>query len=124
MNYLVTVIYEFAMFSSYTTIHKVVSPRMTVLQDFLTKLMQEPITKIIGKPGQDDINNLEFELAKRIAKIMTTEDMDETGNIEGLSVIVLGRSKYGTVFDNPTIEWMAPRTMGERPKHPDKRLII
>ena len=41
--------------------------------------MVEPFTKIIGEPGQGNISNLEAELAKRAAKIKTTEDMVENG---------------------------------------------
>ena len=48
---------------------------MTVWEEILAELMAEPIKKIIGEPGQGDINKLESELAKQVAKIKTTEDM-------------------------------------------------
>ena len=53
---------------------------MTVREDFLVELTRDPITKIIGQPGQGDLNVLETELAERAAKIKTTEDMAEQGH--------------------------------------------
>ena len=42
---------------------------MTAWEDILAKLITEPITKIIEKPGQGGINTLEQELAEKAALI-------------------------------------------------------
>ena len=47
---------------------------MTVWEDILAVLSAEPITEIIGEPGQGDIITLEQELAEKAAKIKTTVD--------------------------------------------------
>ena len=59
---------------------------MTVQEDVLA----EQMTKIIGGPGQGDINNLESEVAKRAAKILTKDDIVEKGCKYGFLVVVLG----------------------------------
>ena len=52
---------------------------MTVQEDILAELTVEPITKIIGVPGQGNINILEAELAEWVAKIKTIEDLIKNG---------------------------------------------
>ena len=37
---------------------------MTIQEENLVELTAEPITKIIGEPGQDDLHVLEAELAE------------------------------------------------------------
>ena len=73
---------------------------MTVCEDILAKLMVEPITKIIGKPGQGHITILESELAAKAAKIKTTDDMMEKGRKYCFLVIVLGKTKCATVWQS------------------------
>ena len=46
---------------------------MTVHEDILAELTIEPITEIIGEPGQGDLNIVEAELMECVAKIKTTE---------------------------------------------------
>ena len=52
---------------------------MMVREDILAKLMKDPITKIIRKHSQGDIDTLEKELAEKAAKIKITEDVVEKG---------------------------------------------
>ena len=52
---------------------------MMVREDILADLTTEPVTKIMGKPGQGDINLLEQELAEEAAEIKTTVDVVEKG---------------------------------------------
>ena len=54
--------------------------------------MAKPIAKIIGGPGQGNINNLELELAKWAAKMETTEDMVEKECKDGFLILVLSQS--------------------------------
>ena len=82
----------------------------TVRTDILAELITGPITKIIGKPGESNINNLESELAVRAAKMKTTEHVVENCQTYGFLVIVFGKSKFKTVIGNPTVKWMTPRT--------------
>ena len=70
---------------------------MTVCKDILTKLMAEPITKIIGEPGQGDTSTLGSKLVEKAAKIKITDDMVEKGQKYGFLVIVLGTAKDGSV---------------------------
>ena len=50
---------------------------MLVREDILAKLTADPVTKIIGESGQGGTNTLEQELAEKVAKIKTTEDVVE-----------------------------------------------
>ena len=52
---------------------------MTIQEDILAELTAEPITKIIGEPGQGDINILEAKLTEQVAKIKTMEDLVKKG---------------------------------------------
>ena len=78
---------------------------MTVQEVILAELTAKPIIKIIGEPGQGDINTLEQELTEKAAKIKNTEDMVEKGCKYGFLVVVLGKNKYGTVIGNLAVEW-------------------
>ena len=74
--------------------------------------MRELIMKNIGEQGQADIQNLESELAKRAAKIKTTEDMIEKGCKYKFLVIVLEQTTYRHVVRNPTVQWVTPKHLG------------
>ena len=63
---------------------------MTVREDILAKLTANLVTKIIGEPGQCNINTLEQEPAEKMAKIKTTEDVVEKGKKCHFLVVVLG----------------------------------
>ena len=52
---------------------------MTIREDILAELTADPITKIIGKPGQGGLNLLDAVLTEQAAKIKTTEDVIEQG---------------------------------------------
>ena len=73
---------------------------MTVQEYILAELTAEPITKIVGEPGQGDINKLESELAKQAAKIKTAKDIIEKGHKHEFLILVLWQSKYGNVIGN------------------------
>ena len=55
---------------------------MTIQEDILAELTAEPIAKIIGELGQNDINILEAELTKnewpklRLEKIWSIKDVN------------------------------------------------
>ena len=85
---------------------------MTIREDILAELTAEPIIKIIGKPGQGDINILEAELAEQAAKIKTTEDLIESGRKYGFLVLVLGQKQYGMVIGNEEVNWTTPEDLG------------
>ena len=85
---------------------------MTICKDILAKLMVDPITKIIGEPGQGDINTLESKLVAKAAKIKTTDDLVKKGHKYGFLVVVLGRTKYGTVIGNLTVQWTSSEDPG------------
>ena len=71
---------------------------MMVREDILADLTTEPVTKIMGKPGQGDINLLEQELAEEAAEMKTTVDVVEKGKKFVFFVVVLGQQKYGAVI--------------------------
>ena len=48
---------------------------MNIQEDILAELTAESITKLIGEPGQGDINILKAELAEQAAKIKATKDL-------------------------------------------------
>ena len=83
---------------------------MTIQEDILAELVAEPITKIIGEPGQGDINILEVELAEWVAKIKTTEDLIKKGRKHGF--LVLGQKQYGTVIGNEEVLWTTAEDLG------------
>ena len=56
---------------------------MMVREHILAKLKANPVSKIIGEPGQGDIHTLEQEPAEKIAKIKTTEEVVEKGRTFG-----------------------------------------
>ena len=76
-------------------------------------LRADPITKINGELVQGIINQLESELAKRVAKRRNTEDLVEKGRNYGFLVVVLGKNKYGTIIGNRAVEWKTPKDSGD-----------
>ena len=64
MYNLIKVLNVFALFRSYTIIHKVIKSTMAIQEDILGELTVESITKIIGDLWQGDINILEAKLAE------------------------------------------------------------
>ena len=76
---------------------------MTVREDILAELTTEPVAKIHGESRQGDINLLEQQLAKKAAKIKTTEDVVEKGKRFGFLVVVLAKQKHATVIGNPMV---------------------
>ena len=100
------------MSSNYTMIHYEVTSTMTIQEDILTELTAEPITKIIGEPGQGDIHILKAELAEQVTKIKTIEDMADKGHKHGVLVLVLGQTQYGKVIRNETVHWTTPKDLG------------
>ena len=78
---------------------------MTLWEDIFAKLRVEPITRFNLEPEQGNINQIELELAKRVAKIKTTGDIVEKGFKSGFLVIVIGGVKERTVIGNHAVEW-------------------
>ena len=72
---------------------------MLVKEDIVAKLIVKPVTKIIGEPTQDDINQMETELTEKAFKIKTTEYIVEQCKKYGFLVVVIGREKYGLVIE-------------------------
>ena len=64
---------------------------MTVREDTLAELTTDPFTKIIGEPGQGDLNVLKAELSEWVAKIKTTEGMIEQGHKYEFFLLILGK---------------------------------
>ena len=77
---------------------------MMVCEDILTELMADAITKIIGEPGQGDINTIESKLAAKAANIKIKGDIFEKGQKYGFFVMVLRRAKCGTVIGNLMVQ--------------------
>ena len=85
---------------------------MTVREDILVKLTMDPITKIIGEPGQGGLKVLEAECAEQVAKIKTTEDTIEKGHKYGFLILILEKVQYGRVIVNEWLQWKSSEDPG------------
>ena len=85
---------------------------MMVREYILAKLSADPITKIMREPGQGNIDILEQELAEKVAKIKTTEDVVGKGK-KFIFLVVLWQQKYGAVIGNPAVRLYALDSPGE-----------
>ena len=79
-----------------------------VWEDILAKLTADWVTKIIGEPGQGNINTFEQELTEKVTKFKITEDVVEKGRKFCFLVVVLGQQKYRAVIGNPAEWWDTP----------------
>ena len=84
---------------------------MTIREDVLVELTIEPMTKIIGEPGQGDLNILEEEITEWVTTIKTKEDMVEQGLKYGFLILILGKTQYGLVIENERLQWDTPENL-------------
>ena len=84
---------------------------MTVREDILAELTTDPITKIIGELGHGNRIILKAEPTEWVAKIKTTEDMNEKGCEYRFLILILGKRQYGPVIGNNRLEWETPEDM-------------
>ena len=83
-----------------------------VWEDIITKLMAEPVTKIVGEPTQSEINLLENKLSEHASKIKMSEDIVKQSKKYGFLIIIVGLTQYRTIIKNPWTVWNEPEDPG------------
>ena len=80
---------------------------MTDWEDILAQLIMEPITKITGELGQEDLSILE----EKQLKLKPQRIWLKKGNYRFL-ILISGKAHYRRVIRNETVQWENPRYPG------------
>jgi hypothetical protein len=78
--------------------------------DVLAMLLTKPVTRIHGRPEQDDVDNLEKEVARIVSSAKTTRFPQ--GKKYGHLVMIIGETEYGNIIGDNTFTFTEPTDKG------------